>query len=146
MTGSRDTCRGLGPAVALPAEIIRGAAIAAQDHGYASLWLNNPPGSNAIRALVGVAQLAARIRLGVGVVRLSNHQPGDIVHEVIQSSVPADRLYLGLGSGCGAGAMEHVAEGVRAIRSQLACFLVMVALGPRMCRLARAEADGILLN
>lgn len=145
-TRNRDTCRGLGLPVALAAEIIRLAAIAAQDHGYASLWLNNPPGSSAIRVLSGVAQFATTIRMGVGVVPLSNHQPGDIVREVIQSGVHAVRLYLGVGSGSGAGAVERVAEGVRAIRSQLECFLVIAALGPRMCRLAGAEADGVLLN
>ncbi len=60
-------------------------------------------------------------------------------------SVPLDRLYLGVGSGSGPGAMERVAQGIRALQSELDCCLVVAALGPRMCRLAGAEADGVLI-
>ena len=142
----RATRRGLGLSVAIPAETLWSAAMAAQAHGYTSFWLNNPPGSGALRALSGVAQRGAMIRLGVGVIPLSDHRPGEIVREVMHSSVPPERLYLGIGSGSGAGAVKRVAEGIGAIRSRLECSLVIAALGPKMCHLAGAEADGVLLN
>jgi alkanesulfonate monooxygenase SsuD/methylene tetrahydromethanopterin reductase-like flavin-dependent oxidoreductase (luciferase family) len=140
------TRRGLGLPVALPPEIIRSAAITAQDRRYTSFWLNNPPRSDALRALGGIAQVATSIWLGVGVIPLSDHRPGDIVQAVMQNHLPADRLFLGVGSGSGAGAVERVGDGIRAIRAELKCSLVIAALGPRMCRLAGAEADGVLLN
>jgi alkanesulfonate monooxygenase SsuD/methylene tetrahydromethanopterin reductase-like flavin-dependent oxidoreductase (luciferase family) len=142
----RNARRGLGLRVDIPPEVIREAAIAAQDHGYASFWLNNPPRSKALDLLGGIARVATRIHLGVGVIPLSDHRPGDIVHQVRQNAISLDRLYLGVGSGSGAGAVERVAEGIRAIRSDLECCLVIAALGPRMCRLAGAEADGVLFN
>lgn len=146
MRSDRQTQRGLGLPVAVPPEVIRSAAIAAQDRGYDSFWLNNPPRSDALRVLGGIAQVATRIWLGVGVIPLSAHQPGDIVHAVAQNRLPADRLFLGIGSGSGAGAVERVRGGIRAIRAELTCPLVIAALGPRMCRLAGEEADGVLLN
>ncbi len=140
------TRRGLGLPVGLPPEIIRSAAIAAQDRSYDSFWLNNPPRSDALRVLGGIAPVARRLWLGVGVIPLSDHRPGDIARAVLQNHLPADRLFLGIGSGSGAGAVERVRDGIRAIRAELQCRLVIAALGPRMCRLAGAEADGVLLN
>jgi alkanesulfonate monooxygenase SsuD/methylene tetrahydromethanopterin reductase-like flavin-dependent oxidoreductase (luciferase family) len=140
------TRRGLGLPVALPPEIIRSVAITAQDRHYASFWLNNPPRSDALSVLGGIAQVGTSIRLGVGVIPLSAHQPGDIVRDVTQNHLPVNRLFLGVGSGSGAGAVERVRGGIRAIRDALKCSLVIAALGPRMCRLAGSEADGVLLN
>lgn len=140
------TRRGLGLSVALPPEIIRNAAITAQDRHYASFWLNNPPRSDALHVLGGIAQVATSIWLGVGVIPLSAHQPGDIVRDVMQNRLPADRFFLGVGSGSGAGSVERVGNGIQAIRTELKCRLVIAALGPRMCRLAGSEADGVLLN
>ena len=145
-TPNRVTRRGLGLPVAVPPEVIRSAAVAAQDCGYGSFWLNNPPRSDALCVLGGIVHVATSIRLGVGVIPLSDHKPGDIVRAVWQNHLPVDRLWLGIGSGSGAGAVERVRGGLRAIRAELKCSLVIAALGPRMCRLAGAEADGVLLN
>ncbi len=145
-TRSRNVRRGLGLRVDMPPEVIREAAIAAQEQGYTSFWLNNPPVLRTLEVLGRIAPVASRIRLGVGVIPLSHHQPGDIVQQVRQNAFPLDRLYLGVGSGSGAGAVDRVAQGVRALRSELDCCVVIAALGPRMCRLAGAEADGVLFN
>ena len=144
--GARATRRGLGLAVTAPADTIRCAAAAAREHGYASFWLNNPTDSPTIRILSEVAEVAAPIQLGVGVVPLSGHRPEDVAREVAQSGIPRDRLYLGIGSGPGAGSVSRVREGIARLRSALDCFLVVAALGPKMCRLAGAEADGVLFN
>jgi alkanesulfonate monooxygenase SsuD/methylene tetrahydromethanopterin reductase-like flavin-dependent oxidoreductase (luciferase family) len=130
----------------MPGDVILAAANAAQEHGYHSFWLNNPPGDDALGPLGEAAQTAAFIWLGVGIIPLSDRRPEEIVQGIRQNKVPQDRFYLGLGSGSGPGGVERVAEGVRAIRSELECQLVVAALGPRMCRLAGREADGVLLN
>ena len=140
------TRRGFGLPVAVPPEIIRSVAVAAQNRRYDSFWLNNPPRSDTLRVLGGIAQVATSICLGVGVIPLSDHRPGDIVRDVMQNRLPAGRFFLGVGSGSGAGAVERVRDGVRAIRDDLDCRLVIAALGPRMCRLAGAEADAVLFN
>jgi alkanesulfonate monooxygenase SsuD/methylene tetrahydromethanopterin reductase-like flavin-dependent oxidoreductase (luciferase family) len=132
--------------VALPEEVIVAAAAAAEDHGYYSFWLNNPPNTHALAPLGRAAQNTATIWLGVGIIPLSHRRPAEIVREVVQNDLPLNRFYLGIGSGPGSGGVERVAEGIRVIRSQLQSRLVVAALGPRMCRLAGAEADAVLLN
>jgi alkanesulfonate monooxygenase SsuD/methylene tetrahydromethanopterin reductase-like flavin-dependent oxidoreductase (luciferase family) len=146
MSSSKSTERGLGLAAAVPEEVVRAAALAVQDNGYHSFWLNNPPGTHALERLGEVARVAADIWLGVGVIPLANHRPGEIVQEVRRNDLPLSRFYLGIGSGGGPGGVERVREGIGAIRSELGCQLVVAAMGPRMCRLAGEAADGVLFN
>ncbi|MBV9279789.1 MAG: LLM class flavin-dependent oxidoreductase [Chloroflexi bacterium] len=144
---NRHTERGIGLAAALPEEVALAAAEAAQDRGYHSFWLNNPPGANALVALGRAAQRATSIWLGVGVIPLSDQPADETVRRVRESLLPEDRFYLGIGSGAAGGGVERVAEGIEAVRAAaLACPVVVAALGPRMCRLAGAQADGVLLN
>lgn len=142
----RQTERGLGLPVAMPSPVILAAAPAAEYSGYRSFWLNNPPGANALLPLGRAAQSTRSSWLGVGVIPLAARRPEEIVQDVRSNALPLNRLYLGLGSGAGGGGVERVTEGIRAIRSALACRLVVAALGPRMCRLAGAQADGVLFN
>ena len=143
---TRGTQRGLGLAVAVPEEVILTGAAAAFRHGYTSFWLNNPPNSTALRSLTLVAKQMPQLPLGVGVIPLAAHQPIEIVEEVESNRLPQERLYLGVGSGSGPGGVERVRQGIRALRADLTCDLVVAALGPKMCRLAGAEADGVLFN
>ncbi len=143
---TRGTKRGLGLAVAAPEEVILAGAAAASSHGYTSFWLNNPPNSTALRSLAQVAEEMPALPLGVGVIPLAPHQPVEIVEEVESNRLPQERLYLGIGSGSGPGGVDRVRHGVRALRAELTCDLVVAALGPKMCRLAGAEADGVLFN
>lgn len=132
--------------VALPEEVIVATASAAEAHGYYSFWLNNPPNTHALAPLGRAAENTATIWLGVGILPLSHYQPAEIVREVKENDLPLNRFYLGIGSGPGTGGVERVAEGFSVIRSQLQSRLVVAALGPRMCRLAGATADAVLLN
>lgn len=144
-TGGRQaTQRGFGLAVSIGEDISRRAALAAEKASYASFWLNNPPGSDALRVLDQVARAAHTVRLGVGIIPLSDRTPEAIAHGA--AGLPLDRLYLGIGSGSGPNGVERVAAGIRDLRARLECRLVVAALGPAMCRLAGAEADGVLLN
>lgn len=143
---SSDTARGLGLAAAVPAEAVRAAARAVEEQGYASFWLNNPPRASALPTLGQVGPETRGIHLGVGVIPLAAHPPDEIVRDVRASGVLLERFYLGIGSGAGGGGVERVEAGIDAIRKELACTIVVAALGPRMCRLAGRKADGVLLN
>jgi len=143
---TRGTRRGLGLAVAAPQEVILAGASVASRHGYASFWLNNPPNSTALRSLAQVAEEMPGLPLGVGVIPLAAHQPIEIMEEVESNRLPQERFYLGIGSGSGPGGVDRVRQGIRALRTELTCDLVVAALGPKMCRLAGAEADGVLFN
>jgi alkanesulfonate monooxygenase SsuD/methylene tetrahydromethanopterin reductase-like flavin-dependent oxidoreductase (luciferase family) len=142
-TGQRKTERGLGLPASMSADVVLRAAKAVETSGYHSFWLNNPPGANALASLGKVGQEVS-IWLGVGVIPLANHPADEIVSDVKQYKVPADRFYLGIGSG--SAGIQRVADGLRSIRDALDCTLVVAALGPRMCRLAGEQADGVLLN
>lgn len=145
-SGRNRTQRGLGIAASVDDDVMRRTATEAEAAGYHSLWLNNPPGAHALSSLGKIAGNTRTIWLGVGVIPLSSHLPHEIVRDVADHRLPLDRFYLGIGSGRDAGGLDRVARGVAAIRSKLDCRLVLAALGPRMCRLAGAQADGVLLN
>lgn len=142
----RRTVRGLGLPGSLPPEVVAPAAQAVAAGGYHSFWLNNPPGGNALASLGAVAGNQPTLTLGVGVIPLSHRDAAEIADDARASGVPLERLYLGIGSGAGPGGVERVAEGIRRLRGTLATTIVVAALGPRMCRLAGREADGVLLN
>lgn len=142
----QDTVRGLGLAASVPRPVVEAAARATEGAGFSTLWLNNPPGANAISALSAAAALVGEVRLGVGIVPLSHRSPEQIAADLDRHPIPPERFYLGLGSGSGGGGVERVHQGVQALRRLLAHPLVVAALGPRMCRLGGAEADGVLLN
>jgi alkanesulfonate monooxygenase SsuD/methylene tetrahydromethanopterin reductase-like flavin-dependent oxidoreductase (luciferase family) len=146
MTAERRTQRGLGLAASTPSPTIRAAVDAVDTAGYHSFWLNNPPNGGAIPILGRIAPSVPRLWLGVGVVPLPHHTAHEIAEEVETSTVPLDRFYLGIGSGTGNGGVARVAEGIDALRNELNTSIVVAALGPRMCRLAGEQADGVLLN
>jgi alkanesulfonate monooxygenase SsuD/methylene tetrahydromethanopterin reductase-like flavin-dependent oxidoreductase (luciferase family) len=143
---NRDTRRGLGLAASMPGDVIDDAALAVEKSGYHSFWLNNPPNAEALKALGAANRIATHVWLGVGVIPFSHHSPSEIARDVRDSNLPLDRLYLGVGSGGGPGGVQRVADGLRALRSEVSCALVVAALGPRMCRLAGEQADGVLFN
>jgi alkanesulfonate monooxygenase SsuD/methylene tetrahydromethanopterin reductase-like flavin-dependent oxidoreductase (luciferase family) len=143
---SAKTPRGFGLAATLPEEVGLAAAAAAEENGYHSFWLNNPPGAQALIPLGKVAKVVSRIWLGVGVIPLSSYRATDIVKDTRNNNLPLDRSFLGIGSGAGSGGVQRVADGIRSIRAELDCRLVVAALGPRMGRLAGKEADGVLFN
>lgn len=142
----KATQRGLGMAAAVSTEVVRITAVAAQQAGYHSFWLNNPPGASALQTLGGVARLVPDMSLGVGVIPLTDQHAEEIARVIRRHELPVDRFYLGIGSGSGTRGVARVAEGVRVLRSELDCFIMVAALGPRMSRLAGEVADGVLFN
>jgi alkanesulfonate monooxygenase SsuD/methylene tetrahydromethanopterin reductase-like flavin-dependent oxidoreductase (luciferase family) len=126
-------------------EIIRAAAREAEALGYGSFWVNHPGPTDGLVALGLAATETRRIELGIGVIPLHTRGPESIVQGVRANALPLDRLLLGVGSP-NPGALKRVRAGIAELRSQLAARLVVAALGPRMCGLAGAVADGVLFN
>jgi alkanesulfonate monooxygenase SsuD/methylene tetrahydromethanopterin reductase-like flavin-dependent oxidoreductase (luciferase family) len=138
--------RGFGVAGALPHEIIRVLAPAAEEAGYDTFWVNDTPHGDGLAALRVAADTTTTIHLGVGVIPL-DRQPGDrIADRVAELDLPQERLLLGIGSGNPKGGLERVRAGAAALAARLRAPVVIGALGPRMCALAGSDADGVLLN
>ncbi|MDR6200968.1 alkanesulfonate monooxygenase SsuD/methylene tetrahydromethanopterin reductase-like flavin-dependent oxidoreductase (luciferase family) [Microbacterium sp. SORGH_AS428] len=138
----------LGLAGALGPDLIAALAPAAEEAGFATLWVNDTPTGDAVAALAAAAKRTHRIGLATGVVPLDRREPDSLVSALQAAEVPTDRLTVGIGSGS---ARTHqlalVERGIEALRAGVPGAQVVVgALGPRMRRLATSVADGQLLN
>ena len=138
--------RGFGVLGALPHELIRELAAAAEDAGYATFWVNDEPDGDGLAALREAAAVTTVIGLGVGVIPLDRQGPERIATRIVDLELPIERLWLGVGSGAGAGGLDRVREGVAALRDATEATLCVAAMGPRMLRLAGEIADGVLLD
>jgi alkanesulfonate monooxygenase SsuD/methylene tetrahydromethanopterin reductase-like flavin-dependent oxidoreductase (luciferase family) len=137
--------RGFGVAGALPHEIIRVLAPAAEVAGYQTFWVNDTPHGDGLAALRVAADVTQTIRLGVGVIPLDRQAANIIIRRVAGLDLPQQRLLLGIGSG-GKGGLQRVAVGAAELEVGLNARVVVGALGPKMCALAGAASDGVLLN
>jgi alkanesulfonate monooxygenase SsuD/methylene tetrahydromethanopterin reductase-like flavin-dependent oxidoreductase (luciferase family) len=126
-------------------DVVRACAREAEGLGYDSFWVNHPGPVDGLAALAVAARETRRIELGVGVIPLHTRGPESIAEGVREHALPLDRLLLGVGSP-NPGALGRVRAGVADLRSRLSARLVVAALGPRMCHLAGAVADGVLFN
>jgi alkanesulfonate monooxygenase SsuD/methylene tetrahydromethanopterin reductase-like flavin-dependent oxidoreductase (luciferase family) len=138
--------RSFGVAGALPREVVREVAQAAERAGYQSFWANDTPSGDGLAALRAAAAVTSTIRLGVGVIPLDRQPPTRIADRITELGLPVHRLILGVGSGGAPGGVERVRAGVVALRDLTGATLVVGALGPKMCRVAGEVADGVLLN
>lgn len=138
--------RGFGVAGALPHDIIRTLALAAEAAGYHTFWVNDTPHGDGLAALRAAAEVTSEIRLGVGVIPL-DRQPADaIARRVVELELPQDRLMVGIGSGNPKGGLARVWEGATSLEERLEAPVVVGALGPNMCAMAGGSSDGVLLN
>lgn len=124
-----------------PEEVVRSAAERAERAGYATLWVNNPPGQDGLTPVSWAAAATSRIRLGTAVVPVSHHSPAEIRDRVTSLGLPRDRYRLGIGSGSSPHARRAVRDAVRVLRPA-GYELVVAALGPGMWRLVGEMADG----
>jgi alkanesulfonate monooxygenase SsuD/methylene tetrahydromethanopterin reductase-like flavin-dependent oxidoreductase (luciferase family) len=138
--------RGFGVAGALPHDAIRALAPAAEAAGYHTFWVNDTPQGDGLAALRVAADVTSEIQLGVGVIPL-DRQPGDVIaRRVAELGLPQQRLIVGIGSGNPKGGLARVREGATMLEERLEAPIVVGALGPKMCALTGASADGVLLN
>lgn len=138
--------RGFGVAGALPRDLIRRLAVAAEEAGFRTFWVNDTPDGDGLQALRHAADVTSSIRLGVGVIPLDRQPPKVVAARVADLALPADRLTLGIGSGRAAGGLARVRDGSIVLRRETGAIVVVGALGPLMCGLAGEVADGVLLN
>lgn len=114
--------------------------------GYDELWVNDTPGGDGIAALGSIAAATGALRLGVGVVALSEHDPGSIADRVSLAGIPPERLTLGVGSGRSR-SLDLVRAGVAELRALLPDHaLAVAAVGPKMAGLAGEIAEAVVAN
>ena len=70
--------RGFGVAGALPHDVIRALAAAAEAAGYHTFWVNDTPHGDGLASLRAAAEVTSEILLGVGVIPL-DRQPADVI-------------------------------------------------------------------
>ena len=138
--------RGFGVAGALPLDLIRTLAPAAEAAGYHTFWVNDTPHGDGLAALRAAAEVTTDIRLGVGVIPLDRQPADEIARRVDELALPQDRLIIGIGSGNPKGGLARVWEGATALEERLEAPIVVGALGPNMCAMAGGSSDGVLLN
>jgi alkanesulfonate monooxygenase SsuD/methylene tetrahydromethanopterin reductase-like flavin-dependent oxidoreductase (luciferase family) len=140
--------RGFGIAAGLDADVGRELAQRCESLGYASLWSNDHPAASGLETVAVFAEAAERPDVGVAVLALDRHAPGDVAAKLTEVGIAPSRLWLGIGAGFTKRPLGVVREGLAALREVLPqdARIVVAAMGPKMCALAGAEADGVFLN
>jgi alkanesulfonate monooxygenase SsuD/methylene tetrahydromethanopterin reductase-like flavin-dependent oxidoreductase (luciferase family) len=143
-----DRPRGLGIAAGLDEEVARELARRCDELGYASLWSNDHPGASGLETAAVFADAAPALDVGVAVLALDRHEPAATASHVAALGLPQERLWLGIGAGFTKRPLGVVRDGLTALRAALpgGTRIVVAAMGPKMCALAGAEADGVFLN
>lgn len=114
--------------------------------GYDELWSNDTRRADGVAALAEAASGTHRLRLGVGVVALSEQAPERIAERVDASGIEPERLVVGVGSGASS-SLALVREGTGELRRLLPGHRIGVAaVGPRMAHLAGEVADAVVAN
>jgi alkanesulfonate monooxygenase SsuD/methylene tetrahydromethanopterin reductase-like flavin-dependent oxidoreductase (luciferase family) len=140
--------RGFGIAAGLDADVARDVARRCESLGYASLWSNDHPMGSGLETIGVFAEAASQPDVGVAVLALDRHSPPDVAAKLDELGIPPQRLWLGIGAGFTKRPLGVVREGLAALRGALPAQarIVVAAMGPKMCALAGAEADGAFFN
>jgi alkanesulfonate monooxygenase SsuD/methylene tetrahydromethanopterin reductase-like flavin-dependent oxidoreductase (luciferase family) len=140
--------RGFGIAAGLDPDVGREVAGHCESLGYSSLWSNDTPMGSGLETIAVFAEAAARPDVGVAVLALDRHAPPDVAVRVSETGLEPGRLWLGIGAGFTKRPLGVVREGLAALRAALPpdARILVAAMGPKMCALGGAEADGVFLN
>jgi alkanesulfonate monooxygenase SsuD/methylene tetrahydromethanopterin reductase-like flavin-dependent oxidoreductase (luciferase family) len=112
--------------------------------GYGELWVNDTRRGDGVATLAEILPGTSSLRLGLGVVALSEHPAATIPDRLSSAGLPLARLTLGVGSGASA-SLELVRSGVTELRSLLPDIPIAIsAVGPRMLRLGGEVADAVV--
>jgi alkanesulfonate monooxygenase SsuD/methylene tetrahydromethanopterin reductase-like flavin-dependent oxidoreductase (luciferase family) len=143
-----DRRRGLGIAAGLDEHVARELARRCESLGYASMWSNDHPMASGLETVAVFADAAPALDVGVAVLALDRHEPPAVAARMEELRIPPPRLWLGIGAGFTKRPLAVVRDGLGAMRAALPAGsrLVVAAMGPKMCALAGAEADGVFLN
>ncbi len=141
------SARGFGVAAGLDPAVAAPLAARCQELGYDSMWANDHPGALGLETLSAFAGSAPKLELGVAVMALDRHAPGEIAAHVDRVGLDPGRLWLGVGAGFSERPLTRMREALPELRAALpGVRLVLAAMGPKMCRLAGSEYDGAFFN
>lgn len=140
--------RGFGNAAGLDPEITRALGAHCATLGYESLWSNDHPMASGLETAAQFAAAAPELEVGVAVLALDRHTPADIAAKIGELGLDPGRLWIGIGAGFTKRPLGVVREGLAALRAAVpgGTRVAVAAMGPKMCALAGAEADGVFLN
>ena len=140
--------RGFGIAAGLDLEVTRELGVRCALLGYRSLWSNDHPMASGLDTAAEFAAAAPALDAGVAVLALDRHQPEEIASRIGELGIEPQRLWVGIGAGFTKRPLGVVREGLQSLRSALpeGARIAVAAMGPKMCALAGAEADGVFLN
>ncbi len=138
---------GFGVAAAIDPAFIAPLAKAAEEHGFATFWVNDTPGADGLEALALAAAATSMIRLGVGVIPVDRRNGAAIGTDVVRLNLPTERLIVGIGSGSTrTGSLALMTEEIEILKSMISSPVVVGALGPKMIAVGSSVGDGVLLN
>lgn len=141
------SARGFGVTAGLGAEVAEPLAARCAELGYGSIWTTDHPGADGLGTLAKLAAGAGGLDLGVGVLALDRHDPGQAAERVGRLDLDPQRLLIGIGAGLSPRPLELMRSALGGWRSALpGARLILAALGPRMCELGGSAFDGVLLD
>jgi alkanesulfonate monooxygenase SsuD/methylene tetrahydromethanopterin reductase-like flavin-dependent oxidoreductase (luciferase family) len=139
--------RAFGVAAGLDPEVAAPLAARCQELGYGSVWSNDTPMALGLETLAVFAEAAPDVELGVAVMALDRHAPGEIAGHVERLGIDRERLWLGVGAGFSKKSLTVMRETLPELRAALPGIrLVLAAMGPKMCALAGSSYDGVFFN
>jgi alkanesulfonate monooxygenase SsuD/methylene tetrahydromethanopterin reductase-like flavin-dependent oxidoreductase (luciferase family) len=143
-----DVGRGLGVAAGLDADVAAELARRCEGYGYRSMWSNDTPIASGLETAAHFHEAAPPLEVGVAVLALDRHDPDSIAAKADEEGLDPGRLWVGIGAGFTKRPLGVVREGLAALRTALpaSARIAVAAMGPKMCALAGAEADGVFLN
>jgi alkanesulfonate monooxygenase SsuD/methylene tetrahydromethanopterin reductase-like flavin-dependent oxidoreductase (luciferase family) len=143
-----DQQRGLGVAAGLEPDVAQPLASRCAELGYSSMWSNDTPIASGLETADVFATTAPALEAGVAVLALDRHSPPEVAAKLGETGIDPARLWLGIGAGFTKRPLGVVREGLAAMREALPpqTRIVVAAMGPKMCALAGAQADGVFLN
>ena len=139
--------RGLGVAAGLDDDVAAELARRCEGYGYRSMWSNDHPGASGLETAAFFHE-AAPLQVGVAVLPLDRHTPDEIAAHADEQGLEPGRLWVGIGTGFTKRPLQVMRDGLAELRDVLPApaRVVVAAMGPKMCALAGAEADGVFLN
>jgi alkanesulfonate monooxygenase SsuD/methylene tetrahydromethanopterin reductase-like flavin-dependent oxidoreductase (luciferase family) len=143
-----DPGRGLGVAAGLDREVAAELARLCESLGYRSIWSNDHPGASGLETASAFHEAAPTLEVGVAVLALDRHDPDGIAAKADEEGLDPGRLWVGIGAGFTKTPLGVVRGGLAELRTALpaSARIAVAAMGPKMCALAGAEADGVFLN
>src|SRR5207249_4673341 len=106
---------------------------------------NDHPMSSGLETASYFHEAASKLQVGVAVLALDRHDPDSIAAKADEEGLDPARLWVGIGAGFTTRPLGVVHEGLEVLRQVLPApaRIAVAAMGPKMCALAGAEADGV---